>query len=67
MRGLAVLLVGMSFVLTGCVVYDDDYGHRGGRGYWDDHREGHWEGRHHDERWDERRRDDRDDRYYRDR
>lgn len=63
MRGLAVLLVGMSFVLTGCVVYEDDYGHRGGHGYRDDHRDSHWEDRRHrDERWDDYRH--RDDRYY---
>lgn len=72
---VAVLLLGVLFGLSGCVVYDDDHhhGYRGGYGHWDDgDRHRHWEGRdgrhrdwerreHRHERWEGRR--DRDRRY----
>lgn len=74
MRALSVLLLGMLFGLTGCVVYDDDdhYGYRRDHGHWDDGgrhrrwdehdgRDRHWEER---ERWEDRRGRDRDRHYH---
>lgn len=63
---VAVLLLGMLFGLTGCVVYDDDHhhGYRDGYGRWDDGRHHRrWDGddhryrerhRHRRERWEDR-------------